>query len=698
MNILKKKFNSKLTSTDLFRVISAFFVFAILLNVIYIPCYFYVRHINEKNILDHKQSQLDMGMLSLESSIDALLAMPEMASISADLKTIYFDRDDFNDMNLNRLRKLFKASLSPFDFITEYGLTLDQTILFTRERIYYDNDFLSYTEHFSCSRPDYLSEFSGLHFVLPVARFSTDAQKSSYDAITIAFRWQRSSSMYFYIHCPVDQLFSLFADEELLDCSYMAIYANDVLLAEHGAPLTDSHRTLSVKMNNQLGISAVLQIPNSYITQNMASMTQLIRFFITIVLLVAILWIIVFSILLWRPFRNAQKTLHLTGYLSKDSSGSLIDDIFSLGQQVSYYKEASETQRERNRIHLFEKALYRGLNSEEALLSFSDAFPDFPKSWQLVMLQYIAEDSDISSDALQPTLEQSLQMLFPNMILLPHDQGTLLLLLSAETESSLDTLQSYCTRIEQAHRISITFTHSKVYDDTASLTEAFREIETNEFLSSPSAGMNIISLQQLQIIYSALQCANAGTAISVLQKGTASAVEQNDLFSAKYSYRMLGYVLVSLKMEFTCIADIPIPAFFNDNIRQLFEAEMPQCFRTIAEKIKEQNAAQTDILEQKLLRYIDENLADQQLSVTMVAELFHISASTLQKRMNTTCGRSFSSYVESIRMKQAQQLLRETSHTVQEIAEAVGYINVNSFYKAYRRCFGEPPNAYRNRI
>ncbi|MBQ6876616.1 MAG: helix-turn-helix transcriptional regulator, partial [Lachnospiraceae bacterium] len=71
--------------------------------------------------------------------------------------------------------------------------------------------------------------------------------------------------------------------------------------------------------------------------------------------------------------------------------------------------------------------------------------------------------------------------------------------------------------------------------------------------------------------------------------------------------------------------------------------------------------------------------------------------STLQKRMNSACGKTFSAYVESLRMQRAQQLLRETSDTVQEIAEAVGYINANSFYKAYKRCFGEPPLSYRNR-
>ena len=160
---------------------------------------------------------------------------------------------------------------------------------------------------------------------------------------------------------------------------------------------------------------------------------------------------------------------------------------------------------------------------------------------------------------------------------------------------------------------------------------------------------------------------------------------------------MLGYVLVSLKMEFACIADVPIPTFHNGNIRQFFKAEMPQCFREIADRIRQQNTEQTEKLDQELLLYIQENFADPQLCVTMVAEHFQISASTLQKRMNSACGKTFSAYVETMRMQRAQQLLRETSDTVQEIAEAVGYINANSFYKAYKRCFGETPISYRNR-
>ena len=160
---------------------------------------------------------------------------------------------------------------------------------------------------------------------------------------------------------------------------------------------------------------------------------------------------------------------------------------------------------------------------------------------------------------------------------------------------------------------------------------------------------------------------------------------------------MLGYILVTLKMEFSCISDSPIPVFSSENIQQYFLQDLPAYFVAISERMKQQKAQNSEQLESDIVQYIQDNLTNPQLGVTMVAEQFNISATTLQKRMNAACNSTFSAYVESVRMEKAQQLLRETADTVQEIAEAVGYVNANSFYKAYKRRYGESPLAYRNR-
>ena len=94
-----------------------------------------------------------------------------------------------------------------------------------------------------------------------------------------------------------------------------------------------------------------------------------------------------------------------------------------------------------------------------------------------------------------------------------------------------------------------------------------------------------------------------------------------------------------------------------------------------------------------IFTFINENIDNQQLSITMVTDYFHISAPTLQKRIYFRMGKTFSSYVIDMRMQKAQQMLHNTSLSVQEIAQAVGYSNANSFYKAYKRHYGEAPTS-----
>ena len=681
---------------NLFRIISIFFVFAILSNIIYIPCYFYVRRINERTMLDHQQTKLEDGMQMLSASVDTLLSMPGVISVGNDYNTIYYERADFGDLHLNRIRRLCSATFSHFEFISEFGLTMHNSLLFSKSRIYYDTPLLAYDQFFFCDREDYLSEFSGAYCVLPAARFSTTRNASSYDAITVALRYQKPSHMYLFMHYSLDDLFSLFADDDLLNNCYLALYAQNQLLAEKGAPFTESFQALTAKINNQFGISVVLQMPDSYIAQNLQGMTHLIRVFISVVVLAAILWVLVFSVILWRPFYHIHRVLHLSGHLPENTE-SLVESIASLGQQVSYYKETLERQQERNRMHLFEKALYRGVHNDEALQVFTNAFPDFPKAWKLVMLQFTSDGSSISSDTLQSVLDQFLQTLFPSAFILPQDPDSLLLLVAEEDISAPAMLQTICEQIQQKHMISVSFITSNTYDEISSLPEALQEIEYEELSLANRSTPATISIAQLQTIYHALQCGDAQTASTILQRSASAMIAQNDLFSAKHSYRMLGYILVTLKMEFSCISDIPIPVFSNENIQQYFLQDLPAYFVAISERMKQQKAQNSEQLESDIVQYIQDNLTNPQLGVTMVAEQFNISATTLQKRMNAACNSTFSAYVESVRMEKAQQLLRETADTVQEIAEAVGYVNANSFYKAYKRRYGESPLAYRNR-
>ena len=54
-------------------------------------------------------------------------------------------------------------------------------------------------------------------------------------------------------------------------------------------------------------------------------------------------------------------------------------------------------------------------------------------------------------------------------------------------------------------------------------------------------------------------------------------------------------------------------------------------------------------------------------------------------------------YLTNWRMEQAAELLVYSAYSMAQIAERVGYSSEWSFAKAYKRCFGIGPGAYRRK-
>ena len=183
-----------------------------------------------------------------------------------------------------------------------------------------------------------------------------------------------------------------------------------------------------------------------------------------------------------------------------------------------------------------------------------------------------------------------------------------------------------------------------------------------------------------------------------MENGATSFLTSRDRVSAKYAYRALSYMLLQLELENRNLSDIAIPVFNNERFVELFREDFPRCFETICQRLTQDRVDQAQSLEKEILDYIEQNYANQQLSITSITEHFRISAPTLQKRMNACVGKTFSAYVEELRMNKARKLLLSTELTIQEISESIGYTNTNSFYKAYCRIFGESARSTRQTI
>lgn len=92
--------------------------------------------------------------------------------------------------------------------------------------------------------------------------------------------------------------------------------------------------------------------------------------------------------------------------------------------------------------------------------------------------------------------------------------------------------------------------------------------------------------------------------------------------------------------------------------------------------------------------YINSNYTCK-LSLSTISAQFFISPYYLSRTFKNVTGYSFIDYLNYVRIKEAQKLLRRTDLTIAEIAESVGYTSSTHFGRTFRKITGMSPLSYR---
>ena len=96
----------------------------------------------------------------------------------------------------------------------------------------------------------------------------------------------------------------------------------------------------------------------------------------------------------------------------------------------------------------------------------------------------------------------------------------------------------------------------------------------------------------------------------------------------------------------------------------------------------------------EVLHYIHHNYQEN-LKLETLAPLFGYNSSYLGKLFSKKLGINFNSYLDQVRITEAKKLLQDESMKVYEIAEQVGYKNVDYFHRKFKKYEGTSPAEYR---
>lgn len=104
-----------------------------------------------------------------------------------------------------------------------------------------------------------------------------------------------------------------------------------------------------------------------------------------------------------------------------------------------------------------------------------------------------------------------------------------------------------------------------------------------------------------------------------------------------------------------------------------------------------------DKLVSNAINWMLDNL-DQEFQLDALASMLAVSPRTFIRRFNLATGKPPKQYFQKLRIDEAKQLLETTSLSVDDITEKVGYIDVSSFRRLFKREVTLSPTEYRKRF
>lgn len=98
---------------------------------------------------------------------------------------------------------------------------------------------------------------------------------------------------------------------------------------------------------------------------------------------------------------------------------------------------------------------------------------------------------------------------------------------------------------------------------------------------------------------------------------------------------------------------------------------------------------------QEVQSLIETNLSNSSFDVSSLADSLHTSRSTLTRRIKAVTGQTPLEFIRDIKMKYACQMLKQTDHSISDIATLLGYNDNKYFASIFKDVYNMTPSEYR---
>lgn len=99
-----------------------------------------------------------------------------------------------------------------------------------------------------------------------------------------------------------------------------------------------------------------------------------------------------------------------------------------------------------------------------------------------------------------------------------------------------------------------------------------------------------------------------------------------------------------------------------------------------------------------LIRYIENNFANKDLSISMVSKKFNMNKAYVNRLLNFQFEKNFTEYLNYLRVTRAIESLKSTDKAIEDISYEVGFNNSRSFRRAFNQILEISPSEFRKNV
>ncbi|KKI89484.1 hypothetical protein WQ54_26590 [Bacillus sp. SA1-12] len=134
------------------------------------------------------------------------------------------------------------------------------------------------------------------------------------------------------------------------------------------------------------------------------------------------------------------------------------------------------------------------------------------------------------------------------------------------------------------------------------------------------------------------------------------------------------------------------------NVHKKVIEQLIELARLIIEKVKEARYSSNGaVIVENVRRYLDKHYASE-ISLTTLAEKFHINSAYLSEIFKLHIGKNFSDYLVEMRMMNARDFLKDEQLKIIDVAYLAGFSNSGYFSTVFKKHFGQTPAEFRKSL